>query len=244
MDTGRQNGRRHAARRADPRNDRERFAKKVGMTKTANALKHMVEDDARDSENKWRISQSSSLGLAKHQRDGNLCRHRGRAWRHGYRFEVDEELPPNGPLFLRTHRDYGSERVISRRLKNIKSLDTRVDLAEMLDDPRRFRRRSRDKIDTKDEKDTDYLDLDEPKQKALVALWETFPSYFMVWPPGVGKTKLATETVRRRFATDRATCPRAVDLGLIREAPHSVGRLACGAQAAARACQEPLRFSR
>ena len=60
-------------------------------------------------------------------------------------------------------------------------------------------------IVTNDETDAHYHDLDAPKQKALLALWETLPSFFVVGPPGVGKTKLATETVRRRFAADRST---------------------------------------
>jgi hypothetical protein len=38
--------------------------------------------------------------------------------------------------------------------------------------------------------------------------------------------------------------PRAVDLGFIREATHSVGRLVCGTHAAARRRQETLRFGR
>jgi hypothetical protein len=206
MDVGRQSGRRFAVIRADPDNARDRFAKKIGMTDTAAALKRMFEDDGRDSESKWRISQSPSLGASQRtdvtatftdlqEVDG----------RHGYRFELDDALPPDGPFYLRTHRDYGSERVITRRLKNIKALDTRVDLAETLENPWRFRRATRDTIDVTDPSDAHSLDLDEPKQKALAALWETGPSYFVVGPPGVGKTKLATETVRRRFASDRAS---------------------------------------
>jgi hypothetical protein len=202
----RQSGRRFAVIRADPDNDRNQFAKKIGMTDTAAALKRMFEDDGRDSESKWRISQSPSLGASQRtdvtatftdlqEVDG----------RHGYRFELDDALPPDGPFYLRTHRDYGSERVITRRLKNIKALDTRVDLAETLENPWRFRRATRDTIDVTDPSDAHSLDLDEPKQKALAALWETGPSYFVVGPPGVGKTKLATETVRRRFASDRAS---------------------------------------
>ena len=141
MDTGRQSGRRFAVLRADPDNDRDRFAKKIGMTDTAGALKRMFEDDGRDSESKWRISQSSSLGAS--QRTDVMATFvdtQDVSGRHGYRFETDEELPPDGPFFLRTHRDYGSERVISRRLKIIKALDTRVDLAEMLENPWQLRR--------------------------------------------------------------------------------------------------------
>jgi hypothetical protein len=48
--------------------------------------------------------------------------HRGR---RAYRFEIDNELPPDGPYFLRTEGDTGTERVIRRRLRNIKALDIR-----------------------------------------------------------------------------------------------------------------------
>jgi hypothetical protein len=206
MDTGRQGGRRYAVVRADPENERDRFAQKVRMTHTAGALKHMFEDDGRDSESKWRISQSSSLGASQRTDiSATFVDTQQVNGRHGYRFELDDELPPEGPHFLRTHRDYGSERVIGRRLKNIKALDTRVDLAEMLENPWRIRRAGRDKLAIDDPADRHFHDLDPPKQKALVALWETLPSFLVVGPPGVGKTRLATETVRRRFTLEPAT---------------------------------------
>ena len=122
-----------------------------------------------------------------------------------YRFEADEDLVEQGPWFLRGQKDVGSEQVIARRLRILKALDTRVDLAQMLLDPWRVRRSSRETLSKEDRADKAFTDLDEPKQEALLAIWETVPSFFVVGPPGVGKTRLATEVATRRFKEERAT---------------------------------------
>lgn len=50
--------------RAKPINDRDPMAKRFGMPDTASALKHLFDDDHRDADARWRLSESSSLGVA------------------------------------------------------------------------------------------------------------------------------------------------------------------------------------
>lgn len=206
METKRLEGRRFAIIRAEPDNDRDKIAKRIGLPESAIALKRLFEDDHRDADTRWRFSQTASLGASRNEdiaaSFAEVVDHRGR---RGYQFEIDEELPDGARLFLRTERDVGTEQVIGRRLRNIKALDTRVDLTEMLADPWRARRASRETLTEAEQKDEHFLDLDKPKQAALIGSWSTLPSFFVVGPPGVGKTKLATEIVRRRFAADGAT---------------------------------------
>lgn len=206
LDTEATEGRRFVAVRAEPGNERDKIARRLGLTEASAALKRLLEDDQRDGEAKWRFSQAASLGSS---RVGDVAasfieivEHNGR---RAYRFEVDENLPTGGPLFLREERDVGTEGVISRRLRNLKALSTRTDLVEMLDDPWRVRRSSREGFTEAQRADAQYQDLDDPKRAALEGLWTTLPSYFVVGPPGVGKTRLANEVLRRRFSDDPAT---------------------------------------
>jgi hypothetical protein len=206
LDVGVDAGRRFAIVRAEPNNERDKIARRIGLAETAAALKRLFEDDHRDAEAKWSLSQAVSLGSSRHDdvtaTFTDMVDHKGRS---AYRFEIDDPLPTQAQLFLRAERDAGAESVISRRLRNLKALSTRIDLAEMLDDPWRVRRSSRETISDAERAKPEFQELDVSKQQALEGLWSTLPAYFVVGPPGVGKTYLANEIVRRRFADDRAS---------------------------------------
>jgi hypothetical protein len=201
-----QGSNRYVILRAEPDSERDKIAKRVGLTESERALKRLFEEDQRDSEGRWRLSMAASLGASRRNDVAvSFAETQDHQGRHAYRFEMDDDLPEGGPWFLRPERDAGTEGQVTRRLKNVKALIDRVDLADMLDDPWRVRRSSKDGFDDRQKKDKRFLELDESKQSAMYGLWGTLPSYFVVGPPGVGKTYLATEIIRRRFETDRSS---------------------------------------
>lgn len=70
----------------------------------------------------------------------------------------------------------------------------------MFVDPRRNLKPSSDLL----EKDGHFTELDPAKREALEALWSTSPTHLVVGPPGVGKTKLVSEIIRRKLANEPA----------------------------------------
>jgi len=189
--------------RAEDESERDAFAKKVGLGTTADALHRLFDQDQRDAGIVWRLGRSPNLG-ASTLRDAEARFVEGSEL-HGaivYEFEVDRDVVVGDTYFLRPEQELGTEQVIRRRLRNLAALESQVDLARALDNPLRERRKSPERLELED---AELADLDRPKQAALRAIFETLPSFFVVGPPGVGKTKLATEVVRRSLRLEPST---------------------------------------
>lgn len=105
----------------------------------------------------------------------------------------DASLIPSGSI--------GQNVQFRRRLKALRSLGEHVELLRMLTDPRRRLFDSHDPL----KEDEAFRDLDGPKQDTLREAVSTMPIYMVQGPPGVGKTHLVRELVRRRFAEEPTT---------------------------------------
>src|SRR5271166_350873 len=89
-----------------------------------------------------------------------------------------------------------------RRLKALTALRQHAELLRMLTNPRL---RIDDSQDPLDESNEAFKDLDLSKQNALRDILATVPLFLLQGPPGVGKTYLVGEVVRRRFADEPTT---------------------------------------
>jgi hypothetical protein len=87
-----------------------------------------------------------------------------------------------------------------RRSQVIRLLKDHTELLQVLSDPRGRLMPSHDIV----KEDEGYAVLDEPKQVSLKALSAVLPIYLLQGPPGVGKTFLIRDLVRRRFEDDRS----------------------------------------
>ena len=176
--------------------DRDRMAVALRLSNTVDTLYRRFEEERQEKDEGWFLGPSSALG-GDRRADVQAIYAGPGEWRglKTYRFEVDEEPENPRGLFLRPSQDTGTEGVIARRIRNAAALADLPGLADLLSDIWLTRRTVR----TRPDRDAAYEKLDEAKRNALDAVWATSPAYLVVGPPGVGKTHLATEVVRRYF---------------------------------------------
>lgn len=183
--------------RAKPDNDRDADARALGLPDSAEAMRRILAEEHWGGEEGWTLGTTSALGAPpRGDSDAAFVReivHRGRV---AYEFRLDEDLDGQDRLFLRPRQESGTQQVVLRRLKAIRALAEQPGLADFLLDPWVARRWAESDL----EEDEALAALDTAKREALERFSSTEPAHLVVGPPGVGKTTLATEVVRRRLA--------------------------------------------
>ena len=164
-------------------------------------MRRLFQQQEADTDAEWQLSDSPGLGGTARAAAGvRFLRAVQKQNRWVYEFQVVEGVvPPHTQLHLRKVDDTGTEQVLKRRLRMLGTLATQSELAAALADPRG---RLRTYQDRPLDEDAFFQALDPSKQDALRSVWTTGPNQFVVGPPGVGKTKLVTEAVRRTLADD------------------------------------------
>ena len=180
---------------------RDALLKPAGEKPTAEVLHRIFEEEDRGSNGGWLLTASGSLSAGRGETAEVRFIEASRDEQSGeqiYEFETKDIPPTRAEVFLREGGDAGTEALIKRRLRTSRALEHQTDLVNFFVDPRLRLRDSGDVL----EEDEQYADLDDPKQKALKRLWTTRPNHIVIGPPGVGKTRLSAELVRRHLDVD------------------------------------------
>lgn len=186
-----------------PNLDGEALSAALGLKPPFDRLKETLEIDALSDGEGWLLTDSPRLGQTQ-----------------ASDIEITyENLNKNGPQpvfnFLTTGQQpvlmeegylipagsRGNFVQLKRRTKALKSLRGHTELLEALVDPRGHLTPSHDEII----EDNEYHELDVAKQESLKALTAILPLYMLQGPPGVGKTYLIRDIIRRRFEEEQSS---------------------------------------
>ncbi|PLC50898.1 hypothetical protein CR159_04645 [Pollutimonas subterranea] len=187
--------------------DRERLAEALGLAVPSRRLSEVVESDrAEDTFGgpvTWTLTDKPLLGDRSAQ--NTEWRYEAkRSTQDGsteYCFRGDGLAPTIADAFLIADSSIGRDSQLKRRLRSFQVLAEHAELSQMLLDPRSRILNSEETV----EEDEDFLALDQSKQKALKLAIETLPLFLVQGPPGVGKTRLVRDLVRRRFTENEST---------------------------------------
>lgn len=182
--------------RSRPDRERDSLAKALKLKAPAIRLYQLLTGDRVKPEG-WILSESKSLGdrgpsdTEWRFKDIEQIRNKPDT----YVFTGPEAAPALREAFLIPEGSVGTDAQFRRRLKALRALKDHDELLRMMTDPRYRIVESHDAFAA----DESFAKLDDSKQQALKELTSTLPLYLVQGPPGVGKTRLVRDLVRRRF---------------------------------------------
>jgi hypothetical protein len=183
--------------------DRARLSDLLMLDAPAVRLGKMLAAEDLREESPWVLSEPGALGergdpstswrfLSQEQIGGIEC----------YVFEGNAPTDVRSAGFLAPADMAGGIAQFKRRLKALAALREHAELLRMLVDPRIRIEESQDPLN---ENTDSFKQLDPSKQGALREILSTIPLFLLQGPPGVGKTYLVGDVVRRRFDDEPTT---------------------------------------
>jgi serine/threonine protein kinase len=188
------------ASRHDP--DRAALSAALELDAPAVRLTKLLDSEEIRDEGAWTLSEAGSLGDRTQDTEWGFVQRTEENAREILRFEGQVRSQVRGNGFIATPGMRGDVSQFKRRRKALKALSEHTELLRMLVDPRLRIENSHDPLD---EKDSRFRALDNSKQEALREILSTIPLFLLQGPPGVGKTYLVGDIVRRRFEDDPTT---------------------------------------
>ncbi|MCP3477947.1 AAA domain-containing protein (plasmid) [Bradyrhizobium sp. CCGUVB1N3] len=184
------------------RYDRARAELSTALALEAPAVrltKMLESDDLVQQEGSWILTETGELGDHTDETEWRFLDRSEADARERLRFDGAAPAEPTSVAYLSPPGMAGQLAQFRRRRKALKVLREHTELLRMLADPRS---RIDDSHDPLNEKETRFKELDESKKGALREILSTVPLFFLQGPPGVGKTFLVGDIVKRRFEDD------------------------------------------
>jgi hypothetical protein len=179
--------------------DRDALSKALGLRPPSTRLEiGLLGDNVADEG--WILTESPSLGdRTGHETEWEFHERLSRPGQQPvFAFTGASYAPPITEAYLVPAGSLGNKVQFRRRIKALRALKDHIELLKQLSDPRE---RIIDSHEALNEDDA-FSKLDKPKQDALREATGTLPLYLVQGPPGVGKTHLVRELVRRRFSEE------------------------------------------
>lgn len=174
----------------------------VGLEAPAVRLTKMLESDDLQQEGSWTLTETGALGDRTHETEWRFVGGSEKSEREVLRFEGSATADAASIAYLAPPGLGGQLAQFKRRRRALKVLREHTELLRMFVDPRFRIEDSHDPLDDKEER---FKQLDDSKKAALSEILSTIPLFFLQGPPGVGKTYLVGDIVRRRFEDDPTT---------------------------------------
>ena len=181
--------------------ERNQLAETLGLRSMQSRLQELLERDAISDDEGWLFTEAHALG--NRTRNDVELQYESTTAQGGsptFIFRVPSQtlgIPPSEGLLI-PGEFRGRIAQFQRRARALRGLREHTELLRMLADPRSRLVETHETV-----QDDQFLGrLDEAKQSALSELIAILPLYLLQGPPGVGKTYLVREVVRRRFADE------------------------------------------
>ena len=182
--------------------DRAALSTALGLEAPAVRLTRLLESEDIANEGAWLLSETGFLGDRGDDTEWRFLKQEESFTREVLLFEGQAPAHVTGAGFLMPPGIGGQVAQFKRRRKALRTLSEHTELLRMFVDPRL---RIEDSHDPINEKSDRFLELDKSKQDALREILSTIPFFLLQGPPGVGKTFLVGDIVRRRFEDDATT---------------------------------------
>ena len=171
----------------------------LGLRPPAVRLKELLDAEGLDEAGSWSLSDSGALGERANDTEWRFDRITSESGQETFWFEGSAPQQVSGAAYLTPAGMIGRTSQFKRRIKALKALRDHSELLGMIVDRRLRLQESQDHLD---DEDAQFKEMDQSKQHALREILATVPIFLLQGPPGVGKTYVVGDLVRRRFEDD------------------------------------------